>query len=171
MVSTPLRERFGIQFRMEFYQESELSQIISIASHKLNKNIDKLASYEIAKRSRGTPRIALRLLKRVRDFADFSNETTISQERTQHALKSLGINSYGFDEVDILILKRLIEAKGKPVGLKTLSAFLNEDMGTIEEVVEPYLITNGYIEKTARGRVATRKSFELFKFNRDKNLQ
>jgi len=172
MVSTPLRERFGIHFRMEFYKENELSQIVSIASKKLDREIEREASIEIAKRSRGTPRIALRLLRRVRDFSDFANETKISKERTEEALSSLGINSYGFDEMDIAILNRLMEAKGKPVGLKTLSAVLNEDIGTIEEVIEPYLISNGYIEKTSRGRVATRKSFELFKLNRnrEKNL-
>jgi Holliday junction DNA helicase RuvB len=163
MVSTPLRERFGIHFRMEFYQNSELSQIVEIASKKLGKDIDSLASLEIAKRSRGTPRIALRLLKRVRDFSDFADENMITLERTKEALLSLGINGNGFDEMDIAILNRLMEAKGKPVGLKTLSAILNEDVGTIEEVIEPYLIANGYIEKTSRGRVATKKTFSLFK--------
>jgi len=166
MLSTPLRERFGIHFRMEFYKESELAEIISIASKKLNKDIEENSTFEIAKRSRGTPRIALRLLKRVRDFSDFADETIIFQQRTEKALSSLGINSYGFDEMDIAILKRLIEAKGKPVGLKTLSAILNEDIGTIEEVIEPYLISNGYIEKTSRGRVATRKSYEVMKFSK-----
>jgi Holliday junction DNA helicase RuvB len=165
MLSTPLRERFGIHFRMEFYKDIELSQIVSIASGKLGKDIDESASFEIAKRSRGTPRIALRLLKRVRDFADFSDEVKILQERTESALLSLGINSHGFDEMDIAILNRLMDSRGKPVGLKTLSAVLNEDIGTIEEVIEPYLIANGYIEKTPRGRVATKKSYELFKLS------
>jgi len=164
MLSTPLRERFGIHFRMEFYKDSELAKIISIASKKLNKEIEDNSSFEIAKRSRGTPRIALRLLKRVRDFSDFSNEEIIFHERTKSALESLGINSYGFDEMDILILNKLIEAKGKAVGLKTLSAILNEDVGTIEEVIEPYLISQGFIEKTSRGRVATKKTYEVLKF-------
>jgi Holliday junction DNA helicase RuvB len=170
MLSTPLRERFGIHFRMEFYKESELSLIVSIASKKLRKEIDENSSFEIAKRSRGTPRIALRLLKRVRDFADFAEEDQIILERTKEALEALGINSHGFDEMDISILKRLIEARGKPVGLKTLSAILNEDIGTIEEVIEPYLISNGYIEKTSRGRVPTRKTYELFNFQKEKTL-
>ena len=165
MLSTPLRERFGIHFRMEFYKESELAEIVLIASRKLNKEIESSSTFEIAKRSRGTPRVALRLLKRVRDFSDFADENTIFQKRTEEALISLGINSFGLDEMDLAILKKLIEAKGKPVGLKTLSAILNEDIGTIEEVIEPYLISNGYIEKTSRGRVATKKSYEVLKFN------
>ncbi|EJF07078.1 Holliday junction DNA helicase, RuvB subunit [Thiovulum sp. ES] len=165
MLSTPLRERFGIHFRMEFYTETELSEIIEIASRKMDKQISPISAHQIAKRSRGTPRIALRLLRRVRDFSDYADEVEITLERTGEALESLGINEYGFDSMDIQILERLLEAKGKAVGLKTLSAILNEDIGTIEEVIEPYLITNGYIEKTARGRVATRKTYEVLKFN------
>jgi Holliday junction DNA helicase RuvB len=170
MLSTPLRERFGIHFRMEFYNESELSEIIEIASEKLSKPISPISAHQIAKRSRGTPRIALRLLRRVRDFSDYADEVEITLERTVEALESLGINEHGFDSMDIEILERLVEAKGKPVGLKTLSAILNEDIGTIEEVIEPYLITNGYIEKTARGRVATRKTYEVLKFQREEAL-
>jgi Holliday junction DNA helicase RuvB len=165
MLSTPLRERFGIHFRMEFYTEKELSEIIEIASVKLDKQISPISAHQIAKRSRGTPRIALRLLRRVRDFSDYADEVEITLERTGEALESLGINEFGFDSMDIQILERLLEAKGKAVGLKTLSAILNEDIGTIEEIIEPYLITNGYIEKTARGRVATRKAYEVLKFN------
>jgi Holliday junction DNA helicase RuvB len=168
MLSTPLRERFGIHFRMEFYTEKELSEIIEIASIKLDKQISPISAHQIAKRSRGTPRIALRLLRRVRDFSDYADEVEITLERTGEALESLGINEFGFDSMDIQILERLVEAKGKAVGLKTLSAILNEDIGTIEEVIEPYLITNGYIEKTARGRVATRKTYEVLKFNESK---
>jgi Holliday junction DNA helicase RuvB len=170
MLSTPLRERFGIHFRMEFYNESELSEIIEIASRKLDKPISPISAHQIAKRSRGTPRIALRLLRRVRDFSDYADEVEITLERTAEALESLGINEHGFDSMDIEILERLVEAKGKPVGLKTLSAILNEDIGTIEEVIEPYLITNGYIEKTARGRVATRKTYEILKLQNQKTL-
>jgi Holliday junction DNA helicase RuvB len=170
MLSTPLRERFGIHFRMEFYSEDELSEIVEIASKKLGKEIEGRSSYEIAKRSRGTPRVALRLLRRVRDFADFSDEVVINLERTGEALDSLGINEHGFDEMDVAILQRLVEARGKAVGLKTLSAILNEDVGTIEEVIEPYLIANGYIEKTSRGRVATRKSYEVLKLKGESSL-
>jgi Holliday junction DNA helicase RuvB len=170
MLSTPLRERFGIHFRMEFYTVEELSEIVTIASKKLQKEIDGDASIQIGKRSRGTPRIALRFLKRVRDFSDFADEVEINLDRTLEALDALGINEFGFDEMDIKILERLVEARGKAVGLKTLSAILNEDAGTVEEVIEPYLLANGYIERTSRGRVATRKSYEVLKFKTENSL-
>jgi len=167
MLSSPLRDRFGIHLRMEFYENSELQEIIEIAGDKLNKAVNKSSSQEMAKRSRGTPRVALRLLKRVRDFSDFADEVEISEKTTKEALNSLGINEFGFDEMDIKLLQTLIDSKGKPVGLKTLSAILNEDSGTIEEVLEPYLITNGFIERTSRGRIATPKTYEALKFKRE----
>jgi len=163
MLSNPLRERFGMHFRMEFYNHKELATIIKQASDKLEREIDPSASVEIAKRSRGTPRIALRLLRRVRDFADVADEDVISLKTTKFALKQLGVNSVGFDEQDIRLLELLIAAKGRPMGLATIAAALSEDEGTIEDVLEPYLIANGYIERTARGRVATPKAYELFK--------
>ena len=163
MLSNPLRERFGMHFRMEFYNKEELSKIIKNASAKLNKAIEDSAALEIAKRSRGTPRIALRLLRRVRDFADVANEDTISLKTAKYALNQLGVNSVGFDEQDIKLLELLIEAKGRPMGLSTIAAALSEDEGTIEDVIEPYLLANGYIQRTARGRVATPKAYELFK--------
>jgi len=165
MLSNPLRERFGMHFRMEFYNEKELSLIIEQASSKLNKAIDSSASLEIAKRSRGTPRIALRLLRRVRDFADVANEDVISLKTAKYALEQLGVNSVGFDEQDIKLLELLISARGRPMGLATIAAALSEDEGTIEDVLEPYLIANGYIERTARGRIATPKAYELFKLS------
>lgn len=164
MLSNPLRDRFGMNFRMQFYTPEELCDIISQASAKLGKPIQKDAAMEIAKRSRGTPRIALRLLKRVRDFADVANETAIVHERSHYALEQLGINAHGFDEMDIRLLKLLMEAKGRAMGLSTIAAALSEDEGTIEDVLEPYLLANGYLERTARGRVATAKTYELFKF-------
>jgi len=164
MLSNPLRDRFGMNFRMQFYTPDELCSIITQASLKLGKNIDKDAAHEIAKRSRGTPRIALRLLKRVRDFADVANESTILHERSRYALDQLGINANGFDEMDIRLLKLLMEAKGRAMGLSTIAAALSEDEGTIEDVLEPYLLANGYLERTARGRVATPKTYELLKF-------
>jgi len=167
MLSSPLRDRFGIHLRMEFYENSELQEIIKIAGDKLNKAVNESSSQEMAKRSRGTPRVALRLLKRVRDFSDFADEVEISEKTTKEALNSLGINEFGFDEMDIKLLQTLIDSKGKPVGLKTLSAILNEDSGTIEEVLEPYLITNGFIERTSRGRIATPKTYEALKFKRE----
>jgi len=161
MLSNPLRDRFGMNFRMQFYTHEELAKIISQASDKLDKKIAKEASFEIAKRSRGTPRIALRLLRRVRDFADVADELDINHKRTQYALDELGINSHGFDEMDIRLLNLLVDAKGKAMGLSTIAASLSEDEGTVEDVLEPYLIANGYLERTAKGRRATRSTYEI----------
>ncbi len=162
MISNPLRERFGMHFRMQFYESRELAKIVTQASEKLEKPCDADAALEIARRSRGTPRIALRLLRRVRDFAEVADEPTIHLERTRFALDQLGVDEEGFDELDIKLLKLLIEARGKPLGLSTIGAALSEDEGTIEDVIEPYLLANGYIERTARGRVATPKTYERF---------
>ncbi len=163
MLSNPLRDRFGMHFRLNFYDDLELSKIISIASEKLNKITEDTASLEIARRSRGTPRVALRLLKRVRDFAEVEDEITIELHRCKYALDELGINNKGFDEMDLKLLELLLSNKGKPMGLSTIAAALSEDEGTIEEAIEPYLLANGYIQRTARGRVATVKSYELFR--------
>jgi len=163
MLSNPLRERFGMHFRMQFYTHEELSKIVTQASHKLEKMAHPDASMEMAKRSRGTPRIALRLLRRVRDFAEVEDEMSINIERAKYALDELGVNVLGFDEQDIKLLELLISAKNRPMGLSTISASLSEDEGTIEDMLEPYLIANGFIERTARGRIATRKSYEYFK--------
>ncbi len=164
MLSNPLRDRFGMNFRMNFYNESELAEIVKRASNKLSKEIEKEATHEIAKRSRGTPRIALRLLRRVRDFAEVSDEENILHVRTKFALNELGINDNGFDEMDIRLLNYLIQAKGRAMGLSTIAAALSEDEGTVEDVIEPYLLANGFIERTARGRVATAKSYEVLRF-------
>jgi len=168
MLSSPLRERFGMHFRMQFYTPEELSKIIDQASHKLDKPADKKASKEIARRSRGTPRIALRLLKRVRDFSEVANENEVTFERAKYALDELGVNNLGFDEQDIRLLELLVSAKNKPMGLSTIGAVLSEDEGTIEDVLEPYLIANGFIERTARGRIATQKSYEHFRLGGSK---
>jgi Holliday junction DNA helicase RuvB len=161
MLSNPLRDRFGMNFRMQFYTPDELSTIITQASLKLGKNIDTQAAHEIAKRSRGTPRIALRLLKRVRDFADVADEDSIDHKRSRYALDQLGINANGFDEMDIRLLKLLMNANGRAMGLSTIAAALSEDEGTIEDVLEPYLLANGFLERTARGRIATPKTYDL----------
>ena len=161
MLSNPLRDRFGMNFRMQFYSPDELSKIISQASLKLNKKIAEEACAEIAKRSRGTPRIALRLLRRVRDFADVANEKDIVHKRAQYALDELGINSYGFDEMDIKLLNLLVGANGRAMGLSTIAAALSEDEGTVEDVLEPYLIANGYLERTAKGRKATPSTYKI----------
>jgi len=118
------------------------------------------SSVEIAKRSRATPRIALRLLKRIRDFAEVNDEQIISHERAKEGLNALGVNSLGFDEMDIRYLEILMQARRRPMGLSTIAAALSEDEGTIEDVIEPYLLANGYIEKTAKGRIATDKARE-----------
>jgi len=165
MLSHPLRERFGMHFRMQFYSAEELAKIVHLASIKLDKITEKSASHEIAKRSRGTPRLALRLLRRVRDFAEVANETSVNIKTTQYALDQLGVNEIGFDEEDIRLLEFLISAKGRPMGLSTIAAALSEDEGTIEDVLEPYLLANGYIERTARGRVATEKSYIHFRLS------
>jgi Holliday junction DNA helicase RuvB len=163
MLSNPLRDRFGMHFRLNFYTDDELSKIINLASVKLNKESKKEASFEIARRSRGTPRVALRLLKRVRDFAEVEDENTIEVHRCKYALDELGINDKGFDEMDLKLLELLLSNKGRPMGLSTIAAALSEDEGTLEDAIEPYLLANGYIQRTARGRIATVKSYELFR--------
>ncbi len=161
MLSNPLRDRFGMSFRMQFYNADELARIISQAADKLEREIVKEAAVEIAKRSRGTPRIALRLLRRVRDFAEVANEESINHSRTEYALNELGINSFGFDEMDLRLLNLLVSAKGRAMGLSSIAASLSEDEGTVEDVLEPYLIANGYLERTAKGRRATRATYDV----------
>lgn len=161
MLSNPLRDRFGITFRMQFYNINELSKILELASKKLNKEVTKDSAIEIAKRSRGTPRVALRLLKRIRDFAEYHNEDSISLDRTLVALNELGVDERGFDELDLAFLRLLVKSEGKPLGLNTISAALSEDERTIEDIIEPYLLANSYIERTAKGRIATRKAYDL----------
>ena len=168
MLSNPLRDRFGMNFRLKFYNPKELSLIIANAAKKLNKTIDQKASLEIAKRSRGTPRIALRILRRVRDFSDVADEENITLDTTKYALEQLGINEYGFDEMDLRLLRLLAENRLKPMGLNTIAAALSEDEGTIEDVIEPYLLANGFIERTAKGRCATRKTYEVLNFQHPK---
>lgn len=161
MLSNPLRDRFGISFRMQFYNMDELTTIITLAAKKLNKPVNLDSAKEIAKRSRGTPRIALRLLRRIRDFAEFNNENSIELHRTIEALNELGVSELGFDELDLAFLDLLTKANGRAIGLNTIAAALSEDERTIEDVIEPYLLANGYIERTARGRIATKKSYDL----------
>jgi len=163
MISAPLRDRFGMHFRLQFYSHDELARIVRAAGEKLNFPCQKEASIETSRRSRGTPRIALRLLKRIRDYAQVEDEEEIALHRAKFALDELGVDERGFDEMDIRFLELLIQAKGRPMGLGTIAATLSEDEGTIEDVIEPYLIANGYIEKTARGRIATPKTYELFR--------
>ncbi len=163
MLSNPLRDRFGMSFRMQFYSPRELALIIKKAATKLNQDIKEESADEIAKRSRGTPRIALRLLKRVRDFALVKNSSLMDLNITLHALNELGVNELGFDEADLAYLSLLANAQGRPVGLNTIAASMREDEGTIEDVIEPFLLANGYLERTAKGRIATPKTHALLK--------
>lgn len=165
MISSPLRDRFGMHFRLQFYTPEELALIVQKAAHKLEKPCLDDAALEMAKRCRGTPRIALRLLKRIRDYADVEDEDQISLARARYGLDELGVNSMGFDEMDLRFLNILLESKGRPLGLSTISAALSEDEGTVEDVIEPYLLAKGYIERTARGRVATPKCYDLFRLS------
>lgn len=161
MLSNPLRDRFGMTFRMQFYEQDELSLIVTLAAKKLNKAIMQDSSNEIAKRSRGTPRIALRLLKRIRDFSEYYDEDAISIDTTIKALNELGVDENGFDELDLAFLNLLAKAKGRAIGLSTIAAALSEDERTIEDIIEPYLLSNNYVERTPKGRIATKKTYDL----------
>ncbi|MEE3705459.1 Holliday junction branch migration DNA helicase RuvB [Campylobacter sp. CX2-8023-23] len=161
MISAPLRDRFGMQFRLQFYSADELGEIISLAANKLGKATSKDASLEIARRSRGTPRIALRLLRRIRDFAEVADESNISSKRAKMALDSLGVNELGFDEMDLKYLN-ILAYSTRALGLSTIAAALSEDEGTIEDVIEPYLLSNGYIQRTAKGRILSDQTYKIF---------
>ncbi|WP_297816433.1 Holliday junction branch migration DNA helicase RuvB [uncultured Lactobacillus sp.] len=159
-LSAPLRDRFGIIEHMEYYDVSDLEKIVQRSSAVFDTKIDPEASIELARRSRGTPRIANRLLKRVRDFAEVKGEESISLTTTQHALTQLEVDDEGLDQTDRKLLKVMIEAyNGGPVGIKTISANIGEDTDTIEEVYEPYLLQKGFITRTQRGRMATAKAY------------
>lgn len=174
MLTSPLRDRFGIRFRLDYYAADNLKIIVQRSSKILDIKIDDDAGYEIAKRARGTPRIANRLLKRTRDFADFDGKEIIDIEISQKALSALDVDDYGLDEMDKEIILAIIEKYGGgPVGLNTLAVAVNEDPGTIEEVYEPFLIQQGFIQRTPRGREATPFAYKRFgktKFNDDKSL-
>jgi holliday junction DNA helicase RuvB len=163
MLTSPLRDRFGIKFRFDYYNSEHLKSIVKRSSSILNIHIDEEASFELAKRSRGTPRIANRLLRRTRDFADFQDKSSIDLEVSRIALKALEVDEYGLDEMDKEIILAIIDKyKGGPVGLNTLAVAVNEDPGTIEEVYEPFLIQQGFIQRTPRGREATHLAYKRF---------
>ncbi len=160
MLSAPLRDRFGVINKLEFYTISELKQIINRSAQVLDVKIDDDGATELARRSRGTPRLANRFLKRVRDFADIKYDGVITKEVADDALDSLEVDKLGLDKGDRMILDIIINKfGGGPVGLDTIAAALGEDSGTIEDVYEPYLIQNGLLDRTARGRVATKQSY------------
>ncbi|MEE0954517.1 MAG: Holliday junction branch migration DNA helicase RuvB [Eubacterium sp.] len=156
LLTAPLRDRFGIIEHMEFYSTEELSAIVDHSAGILGVEIDEDGAEEIARRSRGTPRIANRLLKRVRDFAEVRYKGKINKEVAELALNLMEVDRYGLDQTDRLLLLTILEKfGGGPVGLDTLAAAIGEDSGTIEEVYEPYLIKNGFLNRTPRGRMAT----------------
>lgn len=163
MLTAPLRDRFGVVNRLEFYSNEELTQIVLRSAKVLEVMIDDPGALEIARRSRGTPRLANRLLKRVRDFAQVSFEGHIDEKVAKEALDRLEVDSFGLDQIDRNIILTMIQKfDGKPVGLDTLAAAIGEDSGTIEEVYEPYLIKNGLIIRTPRGRIATPMAYRHF---------
>ncbi len=174
MLTSPLRDRFGIKFRLDYYSTDMLDTIVKRSAKILNLKIDNNATLEIAKRSRGTPRIANRLLRRTRDFADFENNTNINVEIAKKALAALEVDEFGLDEMDKEIILAIIDKyNGGPVGLNTLAVAVNEDPGTIEEVYEPFLIQQGFIHRTPRGREATALAYKRFgrnKFDNNKSL-
>lgn len=170
MLTSPLRDRFGIKFRLDYYPAENLQKIVSRSAKIINVKIDEDASVEISKRSRGTPRIANRLLRRTRDFADFDNKKNIDIETSKKALSALEVDEYGLDEMDKEIILAIIEKyNGGPVGLNTIAVAVNEDPGTIEEVYEPYLIQQGFIQRTPRGREATALAYKRFQRSKRNN--
>ncbi len=161
MLSAPLRDRFGIIEHMNYYNQDELTQIIFRSAHIFNTKIDDEGAKELALRSRGTPRIANRLLKRVRDFAQVAGQTTIDLPVVQRSLKLLAVDDRGLDEVDRKLLLTMINYyHGGPVGLKTIAANIGEETSTIEEMYEPYLLQIGYLTRTARGRIVTAAGYQ-----------
>lgn len=161
MLASPLRDRFGVLCRLEMYTNEELSEIVTRSAKTLNIPIEKEAAHEIARRSRGTPRIANRLLKRVRDFSAVHGNGKVTYEDARFALKKMDIDELGLDDTDRGLLRALIEKfGGGPAGLETLAATINEDANTIEDVYEPYLMQLGFIARTPRGRVCLKGAYE-----------
>lgn len=163
LLTAPLRDRFGVIHRLELYNEKELKDIIKRSANVLGVEIEDKGAAEIARRSRGTPRIANRLLKRVRDFAQVRYDGVITEEVSKNALDMLEIDKMGLDNIDRRMILTMIEKfGGRPVGVDTVAAAIGEDSGTIEDVYEPYLIQLGYIQRTPRGRVATKLAYDHF---------
>ena len=163
-LTSPLRDRFGIVQRLEFYSVEDLTSIVKRSADCLNLDLSANGAHEIARRSRGTPRIANRLLRRVRDYADVRNNGIISSEIAKQALSMLDVDSEGFDFMDIKLLQAIVERfDGGPVGLDNLAAAIGEERDTIEDVLEPYLIQQGFLQRTPRGRIATQRTYEHLK--------
>lgn len=167
LLTAPMRGRFGMFYHLDFYEAEDLVTIITRSTRILNIPIDKDGAWEIAQRSRGTPRIANRLLRRVRDYAEVKQDGKITQETADKALFLQGVDKEGLDNIDRKILKSIIETyDGGPVGIESLSAALNEEKDIISDVVEPFLLKNGMIKRTSRGRVATEKAYKHLNLNR-----
>ncbi len=163
LLTPPLRDRFGVILRVEFYQPEELQQIISRSAELLEIPIKYDGAFEIARRSRGTPRVANRILRRVRDYAQVESDGVITKEVANHALDMLAVDDQGLDKMDRHIMLTIIDKfNGGPIGLDTLSAAVCEEKDTIEDVYEPFLIQRGYIKRTPRGRVATKRAYSHF---------
>ncbi|MDT7540468.1 MAG: holliday junction helicase RuvB [Acidobacteriota bacterium] len=163
LITAPLRGRFGIVFHLDFYKQEELELIVTRSADILGTEIDEGGSREIARRARGTPRIANRLLRRVRDFAEVEYEGHITEAVASNALDRMEVDTFGLDEVDRKLLLTIIEKfEGGPVGLGTLSASIHEEKDSIEEIIEPYLIQIGFLNRTPRGRTATRLAYQHF---------
>jgi holliday junction DNA helicase RuvB len=164
LLTSPLRDRFGITQHLEFYASAELTQIVRRTAGILDLAIDDAGAREIAARSRGTPRIANRLLRRVRDYAQVKGDGTVDERVAKAAMDLLEVDPHGFDTMDRKLLLTVIEKfDGGPVGVDSLAAAVGEERGTLEDVVEPYLIQEGFLQRTSRGRVATRSAYEHFK--------
>ena len=167
-LSAPLRDRFGIVSQLEYYSEDELTQIIDRTSRVYNIEMDEDAKRELARRSRGTPRIANRLFRRVRDFSQFYGDATITKERTTEALERLKVDNLGLDDVDHKYLLGIIHRfKGGPVGLEAIAASIGEEPQTLEDVNEPYLLQIGLIKRTPRGRIATAEAYRHLHISQD----
>ena len=163
MLTPPMRARFGIEQRLNFYPASELEEIVRRTAEVLKVTLDNGGAEEIACRSRGTPRVANRLLRRIRDFAQVKSGGIITRDVAKEALKLLDVDQFGLDDMDARILKTIIEKfEGGPVGVKTIAAAVGEDEGTIEEVYEPFLVQNGFLQRTPRGRLATPLAYRHF---------
>ncbi len=161
LLSTPLRSRFGIVCHLEFYTPKELVKVVFHAAKKMGFTVENDAAYEISLRARGTPRIALRLLRRVRDYSEIKNNGILDGKSAKEALNMLNIDSVGLDSNDIRYIKYIAQFyAGGPVGIETISAGLNEDRGSIEDIIEPYLMQVGFLQRTPRGRILTKKAME-----------
>lgn len=170
-LSAPLRDRFGIVSKLNYYTQDQLESIVKRTARVLNTEIDEEAAVEIARRSRGTPRIANRLLRRIRDFAQVLNDGRITKEIADESLNRLHVDALGLDEVDIRYLRGIIERfDGGPVGLESLANSISEEATTLEDVYEPYLIQIGFVNRTSRGRVATEKAYEHLKISHNDRL-